>query len=147
MSAIIGLDAKLYYCAAGIGETPTWVLIPKVRTVGVALSDGEADASSRAAAGWKQILTTLREGSIEVEAVWDPDDATLEAVRAAYWNRSLLGIAVTASDGDVATDPSFQADCKITALAFDQPLEDAMTVKFTAKPTVSVNLPKWNVPA
>jgi hypothetical protein len=33
MGVKLGLDAKLYFCAAGIGGTPTWTLLGNVKNL------------------------------------------------------------------------------------------------------------------
>ena len=55
----------------------------------------------------------------------------------------LIGLA--AMDGPVATNGSegLWADCMITDFSRDEPLEEALSVKVTAKPTYSVNAPQW----
>lgn len=90
MSVKLGLDAKLYYCVAGIGGTPTWVELTNVKNVTLNLQKGEADVTTRANNGWKATAATLKEGSIEFEMVWDPSDAgfTREKELQFIWNRT-----------------------------------------------------------
>jgi hypothetical protein len=143
MSVKLGLDAKLYYCVAGIGGTPTWTLLGNVKNVTLNLQKGEADVTTRANNGWKATAATLKEGSIEFEMVWDPADTGFTAIKDAYFNNTLIGMA--AMDGAVATTGSqgLWADCAITDFTRDEPLEDAISVKVTAKPTYSANAPIW----
>ncbi len=143
MSVKLGLDAKLYYCVAGIGGTPTWTLLGNVKNVTLNLQKGEADVTTRANNGWKATAATLKEGSIEFEMVWDPSDTGFTAIKDAYFNNTLIGMA--AMDGAVATTGSqgLWADCAITDFTRDEPLEDAISVKVTAKPTYSANAPIW----
>ena len=89
MSVKLGLDAKLYYCVAGIGGTPTWTELSNVKNVTLNLQKGEADVTTRANNGWKATAGTLKEGSIEFEMVWDTSDTGFtrqKAVRFA-WGR------------------------------------------------------------
>ena len=143
MSVKLGMDAKLYFCAAGIGGTPTWTLLGNVKNVTLNLQKGEADVTTRANAGWKATAGTLKEGSIEFEMVWDTSDAGFTAIQTAYFNNTLIGLA--AMDGAIATNGSqgLWADCMITDFSRDEPLEEAITVKVTAKPTYSANAPIW----
>lgn len=143
MSVRLGLDAVLYYCAAGIGGTPTWSELGNVKNVTLSLQKGEADVTTRANNGWKATAATLKEGSIEFEMVWDTEDAGFTAIKDAYFNNSIIGLAVM--DGPIATEGSqgLWADCHITDFSRDEPLEDAITVKVTAKPTYSANPPQW----
>jgi predicted secreted protein len=138
-----GMDAKLYFCAAGIGATPTWTLINNTKNVTLNLQKGEADVTTRGNNGWKATIGTLKEGSIEFEMVWDTTDAAFTAIQQAYFSDSVIGLAVM--DGPIATVGSqgLWADCAITDFSRDEPLEDAITVKVTAKPTYSANPPIW----
>ncbi len=143
MSVKLGLDAKLYFCAAGIGGTPTWTELTNVKNVTLSLQKGEADVTTRANNGWKATAGTLKEGSIEFEMVWDTEDAGFTAIKDAYFNNTLIGLAVM--DGGITTAGSqgLWADCSITDFSRDEPLEDAISVKVTAKPTYSANAPEW----
>lgn len=139
----LGLDAKLYFCVAGIGGTPTWTELSNVKNVTLNLTKGEADVTTRANNGWKATAATLKEGSIEFEMVWDTTDAGFTAIKDAYFNNSTIGMA--AMDGAITTAGSqgLWADCMITDFTREEPLEEALSVKVTAKPTYSVNPPDW----
>lgn len=148
MSVKFGLDAKLYFCVAGIGSgggggTPTWLELSNVKNVTLSLQKGEADVTTRANNGWKATAGTLKEGSIEFEMVWDTSDTGFTAIKDAYFNNTAIGIA--AMDGGIASPGSqgLWADCMITDFSRDEPLEDAISVKVTAKPTYSANPPVW----
>ncbi|WP_428937766.1 phage tail tube protein [Fontivita pretiosa] len=143
MSVKLGLDAKLYFCVAGIGGTPTWTLLGNVKNVTLNLQKGEADVTTRANQGWRATAGTLKEGTIEFEMVWDTADAGFTAIQQAYFNNTLIGLA--AMDGDITTNGSqgLWADCSIIDFSRDEPLEDAISVKVTAKPTYSANAPIW----
>ena len=145
MSVKLGMDAKLYFCAAGIGGSPVWTLLGNVKNVTLSLQKGEADVTTRANNGWKATAATLKEGSIEFEMVWDPSDAGFTAIKDAYFNNTIIGMAVI--DGVITTTGSqgLWADCMITDFSREEPLEDAISVKVTAKPTYSANPPLWKV--
>ena len=137
------MDAKLYYCAAGIGGTPTWSELTNVKNVTLNLQKGEADVTTRANNGWKATAATVKEGSIEFEMVWDTTDAGFTAIKTAWFNSSIIGIA--AMDGPIATNGSqgLWADCQVIDFSREEPLEEAITVKVTVKPTYSANAPIW----
>jgi hypothetical protein len=139
----LGLDAKLYFCAAGIGGTPTWTELTNVKNVTLNLQKGEADVSTRANNGWKATAATLKEGSIEFEMVWDTTDAGFTAIKDAWFNNTKIGFAVMDGGITVAGSQGLWADCAVIDFTRDEPLEDALTVKVTAKPTYSNNAPQW----
>ena len=147
MSIKLGMEAKLYYCAAGIGGTPTWTELANVKNVTLGLQKGEADVTTRANNGWKASVGTLKEGNIEFEMVWDTEDAGFEAVSAAYFGDTAIGIA--AMDGDIteAGRQGLWADMAVIDFSREEPLEEALSVKVTLRPTYSANPPQWKTVA
>ncbi|MBI5725257.1 MAG: hypothetical protein HZA50_14960 [Planctomycetes bacterium] len=147
MSIKLGMEAKLYFCAAGIGGTPTWTELTNVKNVTLNLQTGEADVTTRANGGWKATAATLKEGSIEFEMIWDTEDDGFAAIKDAYFGNSIIGMAVM--DGVIAQAGSqgLWADCMITNFSRDEALEEAISVKITAKPTYSENAPQWKTVA
>jgi hypothetical protein len=147
MPAKIGSEAKLYFCAAGIGATPTWTELTNVKNVTLDLKSGEADVTTRSNNGWKATLATLKEATIDFEMVWDTTDAGFTAIKNAWLAKTILGLA--AMDGPVATTGSqgLWADCQVSGFTRDEPLDGPITVKVSAKPTYSANAPQWKVVA
>ncbi|MBI5725017.1 MAG: hypothetical protein HZA50_13735 [Planctomycetes bacterium] len=143
MSIKLGMEAKLYFCEAGIGGTPVWTELSNVKNVTLNLQTGEADVTTRANHGWKATAATLKEGSIEFEMIWDTEDEGFAAIKDAYFGNLIIGIAVM--DGPIAQAGSqgLWADCMITNFSRDEALEEAISVKVTAKPTYSANAPQW----
>ena len=142
MSLGKGMNAKLYYDTAGVGEG-TWTELTIVKDVSLNLEKAEADVTTRAAGGWRQTVSTIKEATIEFEMIWDPADAGFEAIRDAWKNGSLIGLA--AMDGAIATVGSqgLTADCEIISFNKNEPLEEVATVNVTAKPTYSTTAPEW----
>jgi predicted secreted protein len=147
MGLKFGFDAKLYQCAAGIGSTPTWVEVTHVKDLTLALSESESDVSTRAGAGWKQVLGGLREAAIDFEVPWDTADTAFGALQTAFLGRTSIGIAVM--DGPVATVGSqgLWADCCVTKFERKESLGEALSVSVTLKPTYSANDPLWKTVA
>ncbi len=148
MGVKLGMDAKLYFCADGMSGTPTWTEIKNVKDVTLNLETGEAEVTTRGNGNWRATVATLKEGTVEFEMVWDTDDAGFTAIKDAYFNNTPIAFAVM--DGDVATAGSqgLQADFTITNFSRNEPLEEALRVSVTAKPTYSTVAPAWvTVPA
>jgi len=143
MSIKLGMEAKLYYKTGGVGGVGDWTELGNVRDLTLNLETGEADVTRRANAGWRATVATLKDGSIEFEMVWDTADAGFAAVKDAYFNNTAIGFAVM--DGDIETVGSqgLQADFSITNFSRNEPLEEAVTVSVTAKPTYSTTAPAW----
>ena len=136
-----GMDAKLYYKAGGLGAPGSWSELTNVRDNTLNLEKGEADVTTRGNNGWRATIGTLKDGSVEFEMVWDPEDDGFDAIQDAYFNDSLIALAIM--DGDIDTGSGLQADFSITNFTRNEPLEEAMTVNVTAKPTYSANAPQW----
>ena len=143
MAVKLGIDGKLYFCAAGIGGTPTWTEVTAARDVTATINKGEADVTTRGGGGWKAVIGTVKEASIEFDLVWDSADAGVLAFLSAFLSGAVIGLA--AADGVITTPGTlvFKADCAITKFDKKEPLENAQTVSITAKPTYSTNHPTF----
>ena len=77
--------------------------------------------------------------------LWDTADANFTAIKDAFFNGTSVEFAVM--DGDIATAGSqgLRASMAITGFSRNEPLEEAMSVSVTAKPTYSANPPEWMV--
>ena len=144
MSVKLGLDAKLYR-NTGNYASPNWNEMKNVKDLTLSVEAGEADATTRGNAGWKATLATLKDGSIEFEMVWDTADAGFTAIRTAFFGNTSIEFAVL--DGDKATTGTqgLRAAMAITKFSRNEPLEEAITVSVTAKPTYSDHAPEWMV--
>ena len=143
MAHVIGLNAKLYYDPAGVGGG-TWTELTNVRDVTLNLEKSEADVTTRANNGWRAMAALLKDGSVEWEMVWDTADAGFTAIKDAYFNNSLIGLAIM--DGDITTPGSqgLQANFEVMSFSRSEPLEDALKVNVTVKPGYSPSTPpEW----
>lgn len=142
MAVKLGLDAKLFRNTGSYG-TPAWNEITNVRDVTLSLEAGEADVTTRGNNGWRATVATLKDGSIEFEMVWDSADDDFTAIRDAFLNKTALELAVM--DGPMGTPGSqgLRASFMIISFSRNEPLEEAITVSVTAKPTYSTNPPTW----
>ena len=135
MAIVLGLDAKLFRGTAG-SQAATEVT--NVKDLTLNLESGEADVTTRATQGWKATAATLKEASLEFEMVWDTSDAGFKAIKDAYFNNT--AIALFASDGD---GNGLDADFVVTSFSRSEPLEEALTVSVTCKPTLVTRAPTW----
>ena len=142
MATRLGMDAKLYR-NTGTYATPTWVEVSNVKDVTLNLEKGEADVTTRANAGWRATVGTLKDASIEFQMVWDTVDAGFDAIRQAFFNNTPLEFAVM--DGDI-TDPDsegLRATFDIFNFTRNEALEEAIMVDVSIKPTYADNAPEW----
>ena len=142
MGLRLGMEAKLYR-NTGSYAAPVWAEMGNVKDVTLNLEKGEADVTTRANAGWRATVGTLKEGSIEFEMVWDTADPGFEAVKEAYFNDAPIELAVM--DGDVAASGSqgLRAMFSVTSFSRKEPLEEAVTVSVSLKVTYSAHAPEW----
>ncbi|GIW56322.1 MAG: hypothetical protein KatS3mg082_2726 [Nitrospiraceae bacterium] len=144
MGTRLGLQAKLYRDITG---TPTWSEITNVRDLTLNLETGEADVTTRGNAGWRAVVPTLKEGSIEFSMVWDNLDAHFAAIRDAFLNNLPVVMAVMDGDIGVAGSQGLVAAFAIINFTRNEELEEAITVDVTAKPTYSALPPGWLIVA
>ena len=137
MAIKLGLDAKLFRGTAGTQGT---IEVTNVKDVSLSLESGEADVTTRKAKGWKLSVATLKEASLEITILYDTEDEDFLAFKEAYFSNTPLSLFVT--DGDT-TAHGLDADFSVTGFTVEQPLEEAVTVKVTAKPTASDRAPVW----
>lgn len=142
----LGLDAKLYYKVGGQAAAAAWTLLGIAKDVTLTIDASEADVTTRANAGWKAVVGALKDASVECEMVYDSADAGLTALRTAFLTNVVIGIRVL--DGLIPVTGTngtqgLSADMTVTKFENPQPLDEALTVKVTIKPTYSATPPAW----
>ena len=123
MAIVLGLDAILMRGPAGsTGSTE----VKNVKDLTLNLESGAADVTTRATKGWRASVATLKEASLEFNILYDTEDEDYNA------------FADTDGNGT-----GLDADFSITGFSIEQPLEEALSVSVTAKPTASERAPQW----
>jgi hypothetical protein len=145
MAVKLGLDAKLFR-NTGSYAAPTWVEVKNVKDLTLTLEAGEADVTTRGNNGWRATVATLKDGSVEFEMVWDSGDADFVAFRDAFLDNEPIELAVM--DGPITGAGSsgsqgLRASFAVTGFSRNEPLEEAITVPVSIKPTYSDNPPEW----
>lgn len=135
MAVVLGLDAILMRGTAGQTATTE---VKNVKDLTLTMESGEADVTTRATSGWKASIATLKEASLEFGILYDTEDADFKAFRDAYFGNTALSLFVTDGAGS-----GLDADWSITGFSVEQPLEEALSVSVTAKPTASTRAPAW----
>ena len=144
MSEVIGLEAKLYYDASGMSETPTWTELTNVKDVTLNLEKADADVTTRASGGWRLRRGTLKDARVEWEMQWDTEDTGFTAIQSAWQNGTNIALAIM--DGDITTTGTqgLQGDFQILSFTQEQPLEGALTVRVSATPAYNTQYPpEW----
>ena len=144
MAIVLGLDAILMRGPAGTtGSTE----VKNVKDLTLNLESGEADVTTRATKGWRASVATLKEASLEFNILYDTEDEDYNAFADAYFNNAFADayfnntpMALFVTDGN---GTGLDADFSITGFSIEQPLEEALSVSVTAKPTASERAPQW----
>lgn len=140
----IGLDCVLYR-NTGSYSSPVWNLIDAVVDVTVPLSKGEAETSTRGSK-WKTRRGTLKDASIDFNMRRRTDtagQADFDALLDSFINGTPVELLVL--DGPIGTSGSqgLRATCEIFKFDNGQPIEGAVTIDVSAKPTPAANDPAW----
>ena len=135
MAIVLGLNAKLLRGAAGSTAATE---VKNVKDLTLNLESGEADVTTRATGGWRASAATLKEASLEFGILYDTEDADFQAFQEAYFGNTPLSLFITDGSGG-----GLDADWSITGFTVEQPLEEAVSVSVTAKPTASTRAPEW----
>ena len=142
MGVKLGMEAKLYR-NDGDYETPDWVEMTNVKDLTLNNEKGEADVPTRKNNGWRATVGTLKDCSIEFEMVWDTDDENFTAIQEAYFGNTSIEFAVMDGDIEEAGSQGLRATMSIMNFTRNEPLEEAITVSVTAKPTYAEHAPEW----
>jgi len=142
MAIVLGLDAKLYR-NSGPFATPIWNLVDNVRDLTINLEKGDADVSTRGSGGFRQHATTLKDGTIEFEMVWDTADTEFTEIKDAFFDDTTLDMV--ALDLLVTTSGSqgLRADFNVADFSRSEALEDALKTSVTLTPARTANDPQW----
>ena len=71
MAIKLGMEATLNYKVGGQDGAGSWLELTNTKDVTLSLEAGEADVTTRGNDGWRAIVATLKEASVEFEMVWD----------------------------------------------------------------------------
>jgi predicted secreted protein len=142
MGVKLGLEAKLYR-NGGDYDAPAWSEVQNVKDVTLNLEAGEADVTTRGNGGWKAVIAALKDASLEFEMVWDAADMHFAAIRQAFLTSAAIEFAVLDGDLETAGSQGLRASMAITNFSRSEPLEEAIKVSVTAKPTYAEHPPEW----
>ncbi|MBA2481229.1 MAG: hypothetical protein H0V44_11250 [Planctomycetes bacterium] len=145
MAIRLGMNAKLYYKTGGVAGVGPWIELPNTKDLTLNLETGEADVTTRGNAGWRATIATLKDGSVEFEMVWDTTDAGFTAIKNAFFGNAAIGLAIMDGLITQAGSQGLEADFTITNFSRKEPLEEAIGVSITGKPTYSATAPAWVV--
>ncbi len=142
MGLKLGLEARLYR-NTGTFASPVWDEVKNVRDVTLNLETGESDVSTRGNGGWRANIATLKNASLEFEMMWDTADADFTAIRTAFLANGSIEFAVLDGASTQNGSQGLRATMAIMNFTRSEPLEEAIKVSVTAKPTYATDPPSW----
>jgi len=134
----LGMECKLYFKVTPLSGPPDgtgWTEIDNAKDVNLQQENGEADITTRANNGWRATAATLKEATIEFEMLWKPSDAAFTAILNAWLNAGEIAIAALDGAIDEAGNQGLASNCSVTSFTRNEPLEEAVTVNVTLKPS------------
>ena len=136
------MNAKIYQGPTGTALT-SLTEMDNVKDVTLNLEAGEADVTTRANQGWRATAPTLRECTAEFEMLWKPGNTGFDAIKTAFLTTATIALAVLTGDKAVSDTEGPRGDFSITNFSRNEPLEEAITVNVTVKPTYVTRAPTW----
>lgn len=143
MAFKLGMKGVLNYKEGGQAGADPWAALTNVTDVTTPLQKSTADATTRANNGWRATVPSLKEGSVDFEMVWDPEDPGFQVIRDAFFNDTVVGLQIL----DEADGEGLQADFMISNFTRSEPIEEVMKVAVTAVITYSTTPPSWVTPS
>nr|DAE53973.1 MAG TPA: major tail protein [Bacteriophage sp.] len=109
----LGKDFLLYVNTGTSEATPTWTVIGGLRSNDLNLSADSVDASNKTTGGWKTTLPGLRNFSIDLDTVYQLNDAGVEFLMEAFLAGAQVHVKFERSDKKFYTGWAAITDFKI----------------------------------
>lgn len=120
-------------------EGTDYAVYDNCRDVKITTNTDEVDITSRATSGFKATVATLKESTIEFDAVWKKDDTFFNWLIDAWSNSS--EIAVLAMDGayDTSGNSGLIGNFTVPGFGREEPIGDVMKSSITLKGSSYIN--------
>lgn len=134
MGTIKGLDCD-FMINTGTYASATWVEVGAVVNVTIDDELTEVDASRRSSGGWREMVTTLRDMTVNVDVIKDIDDPGFLALFAAATDKTPIEIAIV--DGDNTVDGTDYVNFMSIITQWNKPqeLEGVVQIAAVFRPT------------
>lgn len=126
-----------------VGAGPALLPFTSVRSATLNITDGEANATTRAAAPWKLTGQALSDADIDIECLWIPGDAAQKAFLQAKLTRVSIAVALLDMAQATSGASGIWADFAVMDYTREEPEDKEMTLKIKLKPTLSNVPPEW----
>lgn len=132
MPAVTGVSF-LTYINTGTDASPVWTLIAGQRGATLNMSIDEADTTSKDSSGWHEGLPTIRNWSIDFDALIIEGDAGLTAVENMFINKTQVKIELRTPAAS-----KYTGKATLTDLSYDTPHDAEATCSGTFTGTGSL---------
>lgn len=141
----LGKDCKLYR-NKGTYADPDWSEVDLVQDLTLALTKGEADATTRGYGSWEAVVAALKQGTVDFGLLWNPADEHFAAFLNSFLNDSTVEVLIL--DGPVSgTGSAGNQGLRVTVQVFNfrrnEQLRNTVAAEVTIKPTYAENAPAW----
>jgi hypothetical protein len=144
----LGFNGKVYYLTTppraswgtvtngiAVAAAPTGLVeMTCVRDVNLGDAMGEADGTTRASQGYKLTLPALQELDIDLSIPWQPADAGFQILRAGYYARTTVALAILDGPSTQSGVSGVWADFSILTFPREEPEDKEMLCKVKIKP-------------
>lgn len=134
--AILGLNAKTYL--AGTIASPVFTNeVETIREETVNLERSTTDITDRRADGWRLQAGTLKEGTVDMQMIYEPGNADFTAFQNAFFNGTQVVLAFMDGNATVAgTYYGLLGAFEVTSFSQPRQLEEAIIVDITLTPVL-----------
>lgn len=143
MSAVLGLNCRLFIQTDGVGGTDGWNEMTNVRDLTLNLDTDRADVTTRGNNGFRAEIGTLKNGSISFDAVFDTTDTVFTSLQSAFFINSAVGVRALTGAADAQATQGLVADMAVVNFSQTQNLGDAVQVSIELSPTLSDTAPEY----
>jgi len=110
-------------------------VISNVKDLKINLTADKADISTRAGAGWKATVPTLKDGSVTFGMLWKPGDVNFAALLAAYLAGSEVFFAALDGVYSVSGNQGIAGNFTVSNFSRNEPLTGAVEVEVELSPS------------
>ena len=138
----IGLDAKLYR-NTGPWATPAYDEVTNAQEITTTIDASEAEAKARGMS-FVEFDRGLLSAAINITMLYDGADADYVALRDGFLNKQDVELFIADGGSAVSGTQGLRGEFRILSMERGEPLEEGLTVVFTAKPALgATNKPIW----
>lgn len=139
-----GQQCKLYYCAAGIGGTPTWVEFTIVQEPSLDLSRDEGVVEDRAS-DFKRYVAGMIDAPLSLRISRKVGDTAYDLFADAFFDEDIIGIAMASGTITDVGEEYFEGDFIVTGFPLTESMNEAGSVEIQLRLAAnSANAPGLN---